>query len=460
MNFGANFSHMRLKTRFQFVALVTAVLAVACSDPDPLSKSHDIVARTVGKELTAAQLTAWLARSRVPVANTIENGVVLADVWADYQRLAYAAAHNDSLESHFNAAITPAENMARVNAFLAMQRKAMPRDTGTKASFDSASHGLYALRHIMFGFPPKATPAQKDSVAKLAVKIHSQLTPANFAEMAKKYSTDAVTGPKGGYLGVVVSALMNPSASAVITSLKPDSISKVLRTQVGLDILQRMSFADAAHDYEAAFSRAVNASLDSSIISKAAAASGLTVTSGGPDAARAAASNPIGGAKDSTVIATYNNAGKFTNADMMTWVNLMDPSARIQVLKDLPEQPDIVAVSFVKNVASRAILLRSADSAKTVVPDSLRARFHAQFRADLARIWKAIGVAPEQLADSAKTVAEREQVAARRVERFIEQGMSGQVTLMPVSSPIQTALNATYPATVSMPAVSKVMLKR
>jgi hypothetical protein len=37
--------------------------------------------------------------------------------------------------------------------------------------------------------------------------------------------------------------------------------------------------------------------------------------------------------------------------------------------------------------------------------------------------------------------------------------MSGQVTLVPVPAPIQSALNAKYPATVSMPAVSKVMQK-
>jgi hypothetical protein len=450
---------MRLTPNFRLVACVAAVFVAACSASDPLSKSHDIVARTVGKDLTAAQLTALVARSRVQVANTVENGVVIADVWADYQRLGYAAAHDDSLESHLNAAMTPAENMARVNAFLAAQRSSMARDTANKASFDSASHGLYALRHILFGFPPKATLAQKDSVAKLALKIHAQLTPANFQEMAKKYSTDTVSGRKGGFLGVVVSTLMNPSAAAIVTGLKPDSISKVMRTQVGLDVLQRMSFADAGADYQSAYTRAVNASLDSSLVSKAGTVAGLTVTSGGPDAARAAAANPLVGVRDSTVIATYNNGGKFTKADMMAWVNLMDPSARMQVLKDLPEQADNVVGSFVKNVATRAILLRSADSAKVTIADSLRDKFHSQFRADLGRIWKTIGVAPDQLADSAKTVAEKEQLAARRVDHFMELGMAGQVNLSPVPAPIQAALNAKYPATVSIPAVSKVMLK-
>jgi hypothetical protein len=461
VRFGANFSPMTLSHRFPFVALLAvAAVATACSDPDPLSKSHDIVARTVGRDLTGAQLAAWVARSRVPVANTVENGVVIADVWADYQRLAYAGAHDDSLESHFSAAMTAAEKMARVNMFLETLRKPVPRDTATQAAFDSGAHGLYALRHILFAFPPKARQAQKDSVGKLALLVRSQLTPANFVAMAKKYSSDTISASKGGYLGVVVSALINPSVAGIVTALKPDSISKVLRTQIGLDIIQRLSYADAATDYAAAFSRAVNASIDSMLITKAEASANLQVTSNGPNDARAAAANPIAGVKDSTVIATFNNGGKFTKADMLTWVNLMDPSARIQVLKDLPEQPDVVATSFIKNVAARAILLRSADSAKISVSDSVRQKFHTQFRTDLAHIWGVLGVAPEQLADSAKTTAEKEQVAARRIDRFMERGMSGELVMLPVSAPLETVLNATYPATVSLPAVSQVMLKR
>ncbi|MEO7085889.1 MAG: peptidylprolyl isomerase [Gemmatimonadaceae bacterium] len=448
-------------SRFAFAALIaSAAMSTGCGDADPLSKSHDVIARTMGHDLTAVQLTALIARTKAPVAKTVENGVVLADLWANYQRLGYAAAHDDSLESNIAVALTPIENMAKVNTLLEMLRKPVPRDSANKAAFDSAARGLYAIKHILFAFPPKATPAQKDSVVKLANTVHGQLTPANFSAMAKKYSSDTVTGAKGGYIGIFSKGLLNPSVAGVVMSLKPDGVSKLLRTQVGLDIMQRATWADAGTDYAAAYSRAINAEIDSTIINKMSTTAGLKVTSAAANAARAAIMNPFQGQQDSTVIATYDNGGKFTAAQLVTWVNLMEPQARLRVLKDLPEQADTVVHAFIRNVANRALLLRSADSAKLTAPDSLRTRFHEQFRIDLTRMWKLLGVTPEQLADSAKTTAEKEQLAARRVDRYMERGMSGEFVMSPVSVPIETVLNSKYPAVVSIPAVSAVMLKQ
>ena len=109
------------------VASVLVALAVAgCrEEKDPLSDTHDVVARTVGRDLTVLQMSRLLGNAKPRMELTPGNGVIVANLWSSYQRLAFAAAHSDTLGSHLSAAMTPALNNERVTRLLAALRRPM-----------------------------------------------------------------------------------------------------------------------------------------------------------------------------------------------------------------------------------------------------------------------------------------------------------------------------------------------
>jgi hypothetical protein len=438
-----------------FTALVS--LAVAGCQRDPLSGTHEVVARTVGRDLTVPQMSRLLGNAKARIEMTPDNGVIVANLWSSYQRLAFAAAHGDTLESHLSAAITPTLNNERVTRLLDALRRPFHGDTATEAGYDAASYGLYAVRHILFAYPLNATPKQRDSVSAAASALRPSITAANFGQMAKRYSADRQSAAKGGYLGVFPKEAMNPAVAVIVAELQPGSVSSLVQTPFGVDIIQRLSWAEARPEYLPAFSQAVKQANDSVLSEQMARAVNLRVTELGPVAARDAASNPVKGSRDTTTIATFDKGGRFTAADLLGWVNLMLPLQRVQVLKSLPRESDEVTTSFIRNLAIRGVLLRAADSAGIAVPESVKVVFRDEFLKDVVRSWRALGVAPDQLADSANTPAEREQLAARRADRFIERGMAGEVQLAPVSVPVEAALDAKYETVISSAALERAL---
>jgi len=59
-------------------------------------------------------------------------------------------------------------------------------------------------------------------------------------------------------------------------------------------------------------------------------------------------------------------------------------------------------------------------------------------------LWSQIGLDPKSIADSAKSVPERERVAAERVEKLIDQIMAGQAQAVQVPAPAKSVLALMY----------------
>src|SRR2546430_16575991 len=78
------------------LAAAAAFAITACSGlRDALNAHTDWVARAEDSELTVVNLASLLGKSRAPVRKDIAKSI--ANVWADYQLLGYAAAHNAPL---------------------------------------------------------------------------------------------------------------------------------------------------------------------------------------------------------------------------------------------------------------------------------------------------------------------------------------------------------------------------
>jgi len=111
-----------------------------------------------------------------------------------------------------------------------------------------------------------------------------------------------------------------------------------------------------------------------------------------------------------------------------------------QLAQQIPALPDSIVRRYVEQMAQRQLLLKRADSAKMGPTPEQMASLHRDFVQAVAVAWQALRIDPKSLADSAKTQAERERLAAARIEAFLDKVMAGQAQPLPVPAPLQIVL--------------------
>ena len=449
-----------MRTRAVVAASAIVLSMCACQGlKDALSAHTDSVARTVGsQDLTVTALANLLGNAKLPVPVTKTNATILANIWSDYHRLAYAAAHSDTLMDQAGAAVTPILDYQKVTIYMDSMVKRVHVDSTTEAMYNAGAGGLLAARHILFAYPDNATQQQKDSVKKVAAAIRPQITAENFPAMAKKYSKDAQTAPDSGNLGVFAKSGMVPEFSNGTAALKPGEISGSIESQYGIHIIQRLPWSQARQQYADAYTQAKMRSADSTILEGMSKAADLEVKKDAPANVREAMKDLASHEKDNTVLATYNRGGKFTTADFVMWFNVaVPPQQRQNVLDGLPPTPDSVVLNFTKSMARYPIMLRSADSAKISIPADQAATLHDQLKQLVVQTWQQLGIAPDQLKDSAKSTGEKEKLAERRVDGFIDKFLAGEAQASPPPLPLEEVLDAKYKVTLSSTALDRVV---
>lgn len=94
------------------------------------------------------------------------------------------------------------------------------------------------VSHILFKTMGK-TPAESEEIRKKAEEVLQKLQQgADFPQMAKQYSDDAASTPKGGDLGWVVRGQTVPEFEKTAFSLETGKLSGVIQTQYGFHVLK------------------------------------------------------------------------------------------------------------------------------------------------------------------------------------------------------------------------------
>jgi hypothetical protein len=431
--------------RIRPVLALAAMLSLTACDGlrDALTAHTDVAARTASQELPVTRLATLMGDAQVPIEITRENVELLATLWADYQRLGYAAARGDTLLGKMDAVVQPIVDNMRVGMMIDSLRARTTAPAATETGYNDAAGGLYAARHILFQFPPSPTPQQRDSVRRRVEGIRAQLTPANFATMAQRYGSDG-SAAQGGALGIFRKADMVPEFSNATAALKVGEISAPVESQFGLHLIYRQPYGEIAEEYAQAFEQISMQATDSVLTETLANDVKLQLKDNASTTAKAAVRDMAKHRKDNTVIATYDGRGSFTVAELLRWLDVLPPQFRQQVMQGLPEAPDSVVNPFVRQMALREVVIRMADSAKVDVPADQKDAIAAQFTQLVTQVWAQLGVSPEMLADSAKSGAERERMAAARVEAFVDRLLAGEVSPVGIPVPLKSALDAQY----------------
>lgn len=426
--------------------LAGAVVGLSACDSfrEAMTAHVDTAARAGSQELSVQQLAELLGNAPMPLNKDVAKAV--AQVWVDYQLLGQAAVVGDSLSdpATVNAAMWSQFANLRVSRLMQEISKdwTAPPTPPTEGEYNQGS--VLAASHILFRFPEGQPPsdAVRDSVRKAAEAVHAQVTPSNFADMARRYSGDG-SAQQGGDLGVFPAGMMVPEFGRAVAALKPGEISQPVLTQFGYHIIMRTPFAALDKDqYAQLAAQQKGVAAESTFKAKVEDAARVNVR---PDAAKtvkAVAEDPEGHRKDKAVLATWNNGGQFTAGRLAEWIQAAPPQQ--QMRQQIAAMPDSMAPQVVRQFVFFDLLLEKADSAKIQVDSAEARELHQAFTGAVTSAWSGLGVSPSALSDSAQSQADRGRLAAARVNEYFSKLVQNEVPFVQVPPPIENVLRDKY----------------
>jgi len=223
--------------------LAGAVSFTACEGFGQAMTSHtNVLARAAGHELTIDQ-TANLLKpyDRIPAQAEVVDA--LANLWIDYTLLATEALKDSTLSTvDLSSLLTPYFNQQLV---FKLRDKVIKADTiltdeQLRQLFDAQQAGVEVkARHVLLRLPADATPQQRDSVMKLAVKVRDEARAgADFAKLAAQYSQEEGASERGGDLGYFGKGQMAAQFEQAAFALQPGQVSDVVETPFGLHVIK------------------------------------------------------------------------------------------------------------------------------------------------------------------------------------------------------------------------------
>jgi len=430
-----------MKLRFLPIASAALVLIACQGFRDAMTAHVDVAAKAGSQELSVQRLGSLLAQAKVPANHEIAS--TITNLWVDYELLADAAAHEDSLTD-------PKMVDQALWSVIAQERMSKWHEAHAKtyAGMDTANLAqryaqgeMLAASHILLTVPPGASQALKDSVRKKAEALRKQVNDQNFAELARKNSQDPSSAARGGSLGIFPKGMMVKPFEDAVLALKPGEISPVVETQFGYHIIRRSTYPEVKDD----FGRQVNADAmrhaDSLWIVGLETSGDVKVRDNALSVLRDASKDLDAHANDDQVLAT-SNAGTLTLGRLVKWVDAYPQKSQIEV--GLKQAPDSQVIEFIKNIERNELVLHQADSANVQLDSTDMNELHARFSQAVTALWDRLGVAPKSLADSGKTPAERERIAATRADQYLDKLMSQQAGYIAVPPPVEQLLRAKY----------------
>ena len=436
---------------YRLPAFAAVAFAIACG----ASSSSDVAAKAAGQQLTVTRLAEVLGTSQAPLEKDVARSI--AELWVNYQLLAEAGAKGDSLNDKktMDAALWSNIDNIRVKKFYEIVSKGWA-DQAPGTDEERYNKGeAFAARHILIKVEANATPEQKAVAMKKAEAIRAEATPANFVKLAAK-SDEPGAAERGGDLGLFGKGMMVPEFEKCVVAIKPGEISPICTTSFGYHIIYRSLYADVKDKFAPVAKQRNVAIAESTYLAKVEQANVVSLTTNVAVKAKAIARDPLGYAKKTDKLATYKG-GDLTESEFANWLSAYPPQSQIR--PQLIQAPDSLVEKFVKQIVRNELVLKQADSAKTVVDTAEYSNLYLNFKNAVAQSWTALGVDPTKLADSAKAPAggDKAKIAAYRIESFFSKLVKSEVQFVDIPYPVAHALQSKYEYSVNDVALDKVV---
>ena len=409
------------------VVWITAMLAcTGCSD---VFRAHPaVVARVDGHELSVQRLAEiFVVGQPLPLRSDIVTE--LANHWIDMTALATRLASGDSL---LDSAVVFETMWLEVRQHLIGRYKDQQRaadwelsDTAVDSAFDAGE--LRMLAHVVRTVTSSSTQEEKLEQYEAAERVlQALLTNLTWAE-ANEFNQDEVSKQANGSLGAVRRGETFPQFEKAAFALAPGALSSVTETPIGFHVIYRPLLEQVRETYALFVRDLVAAQADSVRGAALLVSSAVEVLPSAPDAIRDAIMEPVDALGSTRVLATYRG-GEFTTGQFARWLQYLPGETHLQMMT----APDEEIVRFSEGLILEELLWNEVGNAGLVLGDSARSAIYEQYRGGVAEIWGAARIAPDSLAAAAATAAEREQVAARRVDEYFDAVAARRTPLAPV----------------------------
>lgn len=446
---------MKRATLALAAAAAIVVSATACDGLKEAMTAHtDTAAHAGSQELSVERLSKLLDESGAPPRKDIASAI--ANAWVDYQLLGQAAASGDTTVSkaQVDSALWAAVASVKARKYYDLVSKNWAQGGDTAAAHRAYDNGeILAASHILLatkGAPDDVKKAQK---AK-ADQLRSQANASNFADLAAKNSMDRASAAHGGALGVFRKGQMVPQFEQALLALKPGQISPVVETEYGYHIIRRPTFDEVKGEIMQQTQGAAMQSAESTFVNKLQENGKINMRTDAAPTARLVIADPDAHRSDDAALAS-SVAGTFTAADLARWVSTFPPVAMARQRAMLESAPDSVVMFFVKNFVTNQLVLRAADSLHIGPTPQEMQTLRDNFLKARDAAWTALGIDPKSLADSAKTPAERERLAATRIDRYMDRLVTGQAQFVQVVEPVSAVLRDKFKASVNSPGLDR-----
>ena len=271
-------------------ALLAAIAFAACG-PGPLAEAD-------GSRLTVEAAARLIAdHSTVPGDTQVVR--VVAELWVDYTLLAARLEEDGALASLDVGLVT--EQPLNEIMLGRLREEAAPVDTVVTdeeltTRFATEMPGARATAsQILLIFPRGATVRQRDSVRVVAEGLQAQLAAGtDFAALARRYSDDSGSGPRGGSMGTFDRGEMLAPIDEAVFGLRPGQLSDPVETALGyhllrLDALEVPELAVVGGEFRRRIQQERIARAEAAYISGLESASGLGLAEDALEMARALA---------------------------------------------------------------------------------------------------------------------------------------------------------------------------
>jgi hypothetical protein len=434
-------------------ALAAAALA-GCSNFRDLFTAHaDVAAEAAGTELTSTRLADILAGAGGRQRITREAGDFVAGTWVDYALFGQAVAEGKlpTDSASIAEAVWPEISELKGTHYhdsLMSQRTALS---------DTAADSLYhisdmrVLQHILFSVKPNTPAEQKTATRRKAEGTLTKVKGgASFSVLASQLSEDPGSKADSGFLPPSQRGRFVPAFDSAAWGLDPGQVSGLVETQFGYHIIRRPRLDDVRSRISAYLQDQAGARLDSAFMDSLASVHQIQVLEGAGAAMRAASEAPDDYRKSQKALVSYKG-GQLTVQEYLRWVRALPPQYSAQ----LRQASDSMLGQFAQVLTQNVLLIKSADEAgMTITPDEW-SMLHGRYMTQLDTLKADMDLKGPELTDSSTSQAEREKLAALKVEKYFDRLVAGKIRLRPLPSALAGLLREELPYQVNDAGVSR-----
>jgi hypothetical protein len=427
-------------------ALVLCGSLAGCDRARDLFTAHaGTAAEAAGRELTAERL-AEIMGSAKSVRPTAEAADLVANVWIDYSLLAQAVVRGELPVDSASVAEAVWPEVAEIKGTrwhdtLMARRSALP-PTAVDSVYKESDQRLF--QHMLFAARSNAADTLRTAKRKQAQATLDRLRKgAVFGRLASQLSEDPGSRADSGYLPLGPRGRFVASFDSAAWSLEPGQTSGVVETPYGYHILRRPGLEEVRQRLGDHLIGQAGMRLDSLYMDSLATASKMDVEGDAPAIMRSAIQDPGKAMKTGKPLVRFTG-GALTTRDYLRWVNALPPqySARLRTADDS------ALTQFAQALAQNTLLLRDADAGGIKITPEEWKELSDRFLAQLDTVKADMGLAAPELTDEGVPQAQREALAAAKVEAYFDRLNDGKSRLRPLPSALATLLRARLPSRV------------